>query len=114
MAQQQLNRLPQFGQPLSKDSVTNKDWYFFWAGLWRGLAPELEAPVTLGASPYEYSAPRRGSVIVSGGTVSLIRFSRDGSTFYNVGATAGMFALNAADRLEVTYSVLPTLTFVPS
>lgn len=114
MAQQQLNRLPQFQQPLSLEGVTNKDWYFFWAGLWRGLAPELETPVTPTGSPYTYSAPRRGSLIVSGGTVSLIRFSRDGSTFYDTGATAGMFPLNAADRLEVTYAVLPTLTFVPS
>lgn len=114
MAQQQLNRLPQFGQPLAAGNVTNKDWYFFWAGLWRGLAPELESPVTLTGSPFTYSAPRRGSLIVSGGTVSQIRFSRDGSTFYNTGATAGMFALSAADRLEVTYTVAPTLTFVPS
>jgi hypothetical protein len=114
MAQQQLNRLPQFAQPLASREVTNKDWYFFWAGLWRGLAPELEAPVTPTGSPFSYSAPRRGSLIVSGGTVSQIRFSRDGSTFYNVGATAGMFALSAADRLEVTYSAPPTLTFVPS
>jgi hypothetical protein len=111
---QQLNRLPQFDQPIQIGGVTNRDYYFFFAGLWRGLAPELEAPVTPGASPYVYSAPRRGSLIVSGGTVSLIRFSRDGSTFYNTGATAGMFALSAADRLEVTYTVAPTLTFVPS
>lgn len=114
MAQQQLNRLPQFGQPLETNKITSRDWYFFWAGLWRGLAPELETPVTLTGSPFTYTAPRRGSLIVSGGTVSQIRFSRDGTTFYNVGATAGMFALSAADRLEVTYSVAPTLTFVPS
>lgn len=114
MAQQQLNRLPQFGQPLANKEVTNKDWYFFWAGLWRGLAPELESPVVLTGSPFTFSAPRRGSLIVSGGTVSQIRFSRDASTFYDVGATAGMFALSAADRLEVTYTGSPTLTFVPS
>lgn len=114
MAQQQLNRLPQFAQPLDIKGVTSRDWYFFWSGLYRGLAPELESPVTPTGSPFTFSAPRRGSLIVNGGTVSLIRFSRDGSTFYNVGATAGMFALNAADRLEVTYSAPPTLTFVPS
>lgn len=114
MAQQQLNRLPQFGQPLETGKVTSRDWYFFWTGLWRGLAPELESPVALTGSPFVYSAPRRGSLIVSGGTVSQIRFSRDASTFYDVGATAGMFSLNAADRLEVTYTGSPTLTFVPS
>jgi len=114
VAQQQLNRLPQFGQPLSKDSVTSKDWYFFWAGLWRGLAPELESPVTPTGSPFVYSAPRRGSLIVSAGTVSLIEFSRDGTTFYDVGQTSGMFALSAADRLQITYTVAPDVLFVPS
>jgi hypothetical protein len=67
-----------------------------------------------GVSPYTYSAPVRGSVIVNGGTVSAIAFSRDGVTFYTVGQTAGMFLLNAADQLRITYTVLPTVTFVPT
>jgi hypothetical protein len=111
---QQFNRLPQFNQPLSQAGVTNKDWYFFFVGLFQGLAPAFESSVTLTGSPFTYSAPVKGSVIVNGGTVSQIRFSRDGSTFYNVGATNGMFPLNAADRLEVTYSVAPVVTFVPT
>lgn len=108
-----FNKLPSYNQPLEVNRFTSKDWYFFWAGLFRGLAPGFESPVTVGASPFTYSASAKGSVIVFGGTVSQIRFSRDGTTFYNVGATAGMFTLNASDRLEVTYSVLPTMTFVP-
>ena len=111
---QQFNQAPQFGQPLTVSGVTSKDWYFFFVGLFRGLAPAFESGVVVGASPFAYVAPVRGSVIVSGGTVSLIRFSRDGSSFYDVGATSGMFPLNAADRLEITYSVAPTVTFVPS
>lgn len=111
---QQLNSLPNFNVPLQKQSVTSKDWYFFWAGLFNGLAPAAELAITLGASPYTYSAPVKGSVIVSGGTVSAIAFSRDGSTFYTTGQTAGMFTLNAQDRLRVTYTVLPIMTFVPT
>lgn len=110
---QQFNKLPQFMQPLMERGVTSKDWYFYFAGLFRRLAPGAESSVTVGASPYEYSPAVGGSVIVSGGTVSQIRFSRDGSTWYDTGATAGMFALSAADRLEITYAVLPTVTFVP-
>ena len=111
---QQLNRLPNFNVPLTLKGITSKDWFFFWAGLYNGLAPAIETAITPGASPYTYSAPVKGSVIVSGGTVSAIDFSRDGSTFYTTGQTAGMFTLNAQDRLKVTYTVVPTMTFVPT
>jgi hypothetical protein len=110
----QFNSMPTYPVPLNIGNNTNKDWYFFWSGLFRGLAPGNVEPVTVGTSPYEYSATKRGSMIVSGGTVSVIEFSRDGTNYYDVGVTAGMFALNASDRLRVTYSVAPDMTFVPS
>ncbi len=110
----QHNTLPNFNVPLQKNGVTSKDWFFFWSNLFSGLSPGDESGITAGASPFTYSAPVKGSVIVSGGTVSAIAFSRDGITFYTTGQTAGMFPLNAQDRLRVTYTVLPTLTFVPA
>jgi hypothetical protein len=111
---QQLNTIPNYPVKLTLNGETVKDWYFFWMGLWRGLPPEPETAVTVGASPYDYNATRKGTVIVSGGTVSAISFSRDGVTFYSTGQTAGMFTLNATDRLRITYTVLPTVTFVPT
>jgi hypothetical protein len=114
----QLNSLPNYPTPLQTQSeqgpFTSKDWYFFWAGLFQGLAPAIEKAVPLTGSPFTYAAAAKGSFIVSGGTVSLIQFSRDGVTFYNVGQTSGMFTLSAADRLKITYSVAPTVTFVPT
>jgi hypothetical protein len=110
----QRNAIPNYPNPIEIGGKTSKDWYFFWAGLYNGLPPAAEAAVTPGASPYTYSAPVRGSVIVNGGTVSAIAFSRDGVTFYSTGQTAGMFLLNAADQLRITYTVLPTVTFVPT
>ncbi len=114
----QLNNLPNFPTPLTNDAggklVTGKDWYFFWAGLFTGLPPAQVAPITVGSSPFTYSPAIKGSVIVQGGTVSLIQFSRDGITNYTIGQTSGMFTLNANDRLIVTYTVLPILTFVPT
>lgn len=111
---QQLNNLPNYPVPLQDRGITSKDWYFFFAGLFKGLAPAAEVPVVVGASPFTYNPSVKGTVIVSGGTVSAIAFSRDGTTFYSTGQTAGMFTLNAQDRLRVTYTVLPTLTFVPT
>lgn len=110
----QLNSIPNYPVTLTVNGQTTKDWYFFWAGLWRGLAPEAEAAVTLTGSPFTYSAPRGGFVIVNGGTVTAIEFSRDGTNFYNTGETAGVFPVCAVDRLRITYAVAPTVTFVPT
>lgn len=115
MASGQFNAMPNFPVPLIENKVTNRDWYRFWMGLFRGLPPENESAVTLTGSPYVYSATRRGSVIVNGGTVSNISFSRDGgTTYYTIGTVAGMFLLNASDLLKITYAAPPTVTFVPT
>lgn len=110
----QLNKLPQFGNPLQVQGVTSRDWYFFWSGLYHRLAPELETPITPGVSPYVYSAPRGGFVMVTNGTVSDIEWSRDGVTFYSTGQTSGQFAVSAADQLRITYAVAPDVLFVPT
>lgn len=109
-----LNNIPSFEQPFMNGRINSKDWFFFLVGLYNGLAPEAETPIVLGASPYLYSAVIKGTVIVSGGTVSLVEFSRNGTTFYATGQTSGMFTLNAQDRLRITYTVPPTTTFVPT
>lgn len=114
MPQSQLNSLPNYPVPLTSGRVTDSSWYRFWAGLFQGLPPENEIAVTLGASPASYSAVRKGSLIVSGGTVSQIEFTRNGTDYYDTGVTAGMFTLNASDVLRVTYAVIPDAVFVPT
>lgn len=111
---QQFNSLPNFTVPLQDKGITSKDWFFYWANLFTGLAPAAEVPVVPGASPYTYSPAVKGTLIVSGGTVSLIRFSRDGTNFYATGQIAGMLPMNARDQLVITYTVTPTVTFVPT
>lgn len=78
-------------------------------------ANDVPSAITPGASPYVYqntgSSPV--SVLVSGGTVSAIDFSRDGSTYYNVGVVAGMFELSSGDYLKTTYTGVPTMTLIP-
>lgn len=110
----QFNVLPNFNVPLNEGRVTSKDWFFFWAGLFKGLAPGNLVALTPDASPYTYSAPTKGFVIISGGTVSLVEFSRDGVTYYATAQTSGQFTLSAQDFLRVTYAVAPTMTFVPT
>lgn len=110
----QFNRQPTYQTPLIDKGNTVRDWYFFFTGLFKRIPPANVEPVTPTGSPYVYSAEIGGALIVEGGTVSDVEFSRDGTTWYSTGQTSGMFTVGAADRLRVTYSSAPNLTFVPT
>jgi len=71
--------------------------------------------ITVGVSPFSYKNAGKSNVdiIVDGGTVSAIAYSRDGTNFFTTGLTAGMFSLSPGDTLKVTYSATPTMTLVP-
>lgn len=93
-----------------------KDWYTFFFSLYNAVTQGLPLPessITVTASPFSYTAIGRSQVIVSGGTVSAIALSRNGTDFYSTGQTAGAFQLDQGDVLRVTYTVLPTLTLFP-
>src|SRR6185312_13816552 len=70
--------------------------------------------ITVGLSPFSFTASQVGEVIVKGGSVSKIEFSRDGTNVLDTGVTAGMFPIKNQDVLRVTYAAAPTMTFVPS
>lgn len=69
--------------------------------------------ITVGASPYTYTAPFNGIVVSTGGTVSSIAVVRQG-TSVPTGLTAGIVPLSRGDQLVITYSGTPTMTFLPS
>jgi len=73
------------------------------------------SPLIAEASPFVYvnDTGFPADIIVSGGGVILLEFSRDGVTFFNTGSFYGMFTLSPFDRLRVTYQTPPTLTLVP-
>lgn len=73
------------------------------------------AAITVTASPFTYQNTSNGPgcVIVSGGTVTTISYSRDGSAFFLCGLLSGMYHLSAGDFLRVVYVLAPTMTFVP-
>lgn len=75
----------------------------------------LPSGITPGASPYTYQNTNTypADVVVNGGTVSAIAFSRDNATFYTVGQINGVFALSPYDFLRVTYTLVPTMILVP-
>jgi len=68
---------------------------------------------TMGLSPYTYQniTGEALKVMITGGTVSAVRYSRDGITFYTQAtATNTEVILQPLDYVRVTYSVIPTMT----
>jgi hypothetical protein len=71
--------------------------------------------ITPSGSPYTYQnlSGHDADVLTTGGTVSVIAFSRDGTTYYAAGITAGSQRLSPLDRIRVIYTVAPTMTLIP-
>jgi hypothetical protein len=102
---------PTYETPLAVKGNTHSAWYRWFTGIAKGTPPSAEAMLTLGASPYAYTAPSKGFVIIRGGTVTAVQFTRSVTTL--TGQTQGVFPLSQGDVLTITYSVLPTVTWVP-
>jgi hypothetical protein len=68
--------------------------------------------ITVGASPFTYTAPFDGTLVSTGGTVSAIAIIRQ-STTVATGLTSGLIPLSRSDKVQVTYSASPTMTFLP-
>jgi len=107
------SNLPTYDQKLTAGDNTSKVWYFFFKALHDGQPTGAEFAVTLTGSPFSFLAPSKGFVIVQGGTVTIIQFSRNGTTNYNVGITQGIVPVSANDRVLIYYTATPNFTFVP-
>jgi hypothetical protein len=68
--------------------------------------------VTVGASPFTFTANLPGDLLVVGGTVSQIDIDRKGTSL-TTGLTAGFFPVMPFDQCTITYSGLPTVYFLP-
>lgn len=110
----QLNRMPDYNQPLVTKGVMAAGWARFFQGLWTGTPTANVSVVTVNANPFTYTAPAGGTAIVNGGTVTSVKFSRDGANLFVTGQTQGCFPVSQGDQLIIAYSVgPPTVTFVP-
>jgi hypothetical protein len=72
---------PSYTEPLQTKGNTTASWYRWVQNMDQGLPPSGELAISVSASPWIYTAPLNGFVIVTGGTVSLIQFSRTPGIF---------------------------------
>lgn len=118
--------LPQPGIAfLAPDGSVSRQWYYFLIGIFnrtggssgaKTLQPSVALPsaITPSASPFVYTAPSIGYVMVSGGGISKLEFSRDTVNWFPTGGFYGEFWLNAGDNLRVTYpDTAPSMVFTP-
>lgn len=69
--------------------------------------------VTVGASPFTFTANFSGTLAVSGGTVSAIAVIRQATTV-PTGVIAGLILVSRQDQVQITYTVIPTVNFLPT
>src|SRR6267378_4127166 len=81
-----------------------------------GMSYGPRASITFNGSPtsFQNMGATRIMVLISGGNVSLIEFSRDGVNYDSLGGLlSGDFFLNPWDWLRITYLVAPTAVYYP-
>lgn len=85
--------------------------WFYWFQSLVGPGQPITS-ITVGASPSSFTANENGNFVVTGGTVSNIQITR-GTTTIAVGFNSGMIAVKQNDIMIVTWTVLPTISFIP-
>ena len=103
--------VPSLQAPIvDENGNVTRAWLRFFSQL--TAAPQPAQAPTVGASPWAFTAPGRGAVNVSGGTVSAISITR-GRLTIPLGVTAGLFPAAMGDVFTVTFTVAPAVTFLP-
>ena len=73
--------------------------------------PSAVITQTVTGSPYSLTPNSNGKIIITGGTISQILLIR-GAVSINITAQR-IIPIRIEDTIEVTYSVLPTIYFLP-
>ena len=105
----------QFGTLANKDIIQYDSALGYWKNVASSSSATLPSAIAVGASPFTYqnASAYPVDVLVSGGGVTALAFTRDNATFYDTGSYYGMFTLSPNDRLRVTYVAAPTMTLIP-
>lgn len=105
-----VRNLPKSNVAISDSSgLTSQPWFRFFSLLF--AKPPAAESVTVGPNPFEATFGRDGTLVINGGTVSLIEYVRDVSPA--LGVTGGQFVIRNGDSIRITFTVEPTVTFFP-
>jgi len=103
--------VPSSFQPISGGGgIVTTVWQRFFNAL--VAPPSAVEAVQVSGSPVTYKAAQRGTLAVTGGTVTSISFSRARATI-DIPGGAPLIPMANDDEVIITYSVAPTISFVP-
>lgn len=102
------NNVPVVGEDRTVESI----WSQFYTALVSAAAPIDLVDVLV--SPFDYMASFPGFLLVSGGTVSNLALTRGRVTIATLPMTSGFIPMAQGDIVEITYSVLPDVWFIPN
>lgn len=100
---------------LAAPAVTDRG---FFTPQWVRFFTDLIAPpkaftsFALGLSPATVQPSMAGHLLISGGTVSAVNLRRGAATVTLPG-TSGMYPVSDGDEVVITYTVVPTVQFIP-
>ena len=112
--------IPSVEQPIADgEGRITTAWYQFLQALNGVGSAQAAATITLGGSPFTYTAPASGTVFINGGMTSHIAIQRGTSGKANtVTSTFALAEMSIpvvqGDLVTVTYSILPNMSFFPS
>jgi hypothetical protein len=95
-----------------------REWYRYFLNLSTSVGtgtviqPSILVPT---ASPFEYTNNNSYPVdiMISGGGVVKLEFTRNGVEYYDTGSYYGMFMLSPGDQLRILYYTVPNMTLIP-
>lgn len=84
------------------------------AGSTQVNSTDMPTALTVTASPFIYQNQSiwTQQVLVSGGTVTTLAYSRDGSLYTLMGLLGGMFLISPGDYVRIVYVLPPTVTTI--
>jgi len=103
--------VPSSQQPIAAaGGLVTPPWVRFFNALVAAASPI--ASVDVGATPFSYRAGSSGTLLISGGTVSAVSLTRSGTTV-SLGTVRSVLMANN-DVVTISYSVVPTVDFIPA
>jgi hypothetical protein len=103
--------VPNSNQPLvDSGGFVTPVWQRFFGALLG--SPAAISPVAVSASPTSFTASQRGTVGISAGTLTAVSLTRAGTTVA-LGTTTRSVLVASGDVVTVSYSVAPTISFIP-
>lgn len=76
------------------------------------ITSQAPASITVGASPFAYTAPTSGNVCISGGAITQVTLARNGTTAYTSTLAVDQVVVRKGDVVTVTYTTAPTMYFL--